>query len=156
MLAGAPPHSVPTAQAIIAAVITEDPRPLVHLRRSVPLPVAAAIHRSLQKIPADRFSSGSQFADALSSPAPAIASSGRRFPAAAGPAVLGIGLAAGVLSGWLFFHAGADATPAHRLAFARDRTDRPHLSGSVGGVAIPACAFSRPPETCARVPNRRH
>ncbi|MEE8360533.1 MAG: serine/threonine-protein kinase, partial [Gemmatimonadales bacterium] len=43
MLSGEPPFSGPTAQAIVAKVMTDDPRPLTELRRSVPMSVNAAV-----------------------------------------------------------------------------------------------------------------
>jgi len=148
MLAGAPPHSGPTAQAVIASVITEEPRPLTQLRRSVPAPVAAAIHRSLQKIPADRFSTGAQFADALSSPVPAIASPGLRLPGVAGPAFLGTGLAVGVLAGWLLFRAEAHATPAHRFDLVLPETAPIALTGP-GPLGVWQSALALSPDAAA-------
>jgi eukaryotic-like serine/threonine-protein kinase len=65
MLAGEPPHDGATAQAVIARLVVEEPRPISQLRRSVPQHVVTALHRALSKVPADRFSSASQFADGL-------------------------------------------------------------------------------------------
>jgi serine/threonine protein kinase len=65
MLAGEPPFTGPTAQAIVARVMTEEPRPLTSQRRSVPPHVEAAVSRALQKVPADRFASAHEFAEAL-------------------------------------------------------------------------------------------
>ncbi len=65
MLAGDPPYTGSTAQAIVAKVITEKaPSVTVH-RDTVPPHVAASIEKSLAKLPADRFYSASDFADAL-------------------------------------------------------------------------------------------
>ena len=47
MLAGEPPHAGTTAQAIIAKLMTEEPRPVSVLRKSVPPHVDAAIARAL-------------------------------------------------------------------------------------------------------------
>ena len=69
MLVGEPPYTGPTAQAIVAKVITEEPRQLTLLRRTVPPHVEAAVHKSLQKLPADRFDSAAKFVDALTNPA---------------------------------------------------------------------------------------
>jgi hypothetical protein len=66
MLAGEPPFSGPTAQAIVAKVMTEDPRSLTAQRRSVPEYVDAAVETALQKLPADRFASAAAFGAALS------------------------------------------------------------------------------------------
>jgi eukaryotic-like serine/threonine-protein kinase len=65
MLAGSPPHTGATAQQIIMKIVTEDARPIATLRRSVPGNVAAALARALEKLPADRFESAREFADAL-------------------------------------------------------------------------------------------
>lgn len=65
MLTGDPPHTGSTAQAIIARVVTERPRPVRSSRESVPPYVAAAVERALAKIPADRFATAQDFADAL-------------------------------------------------------------------------------------------
>jgi len=66
MLAGEPPFTGPTAQAIVAKVITERPRPLRELRETVPGHVAGPVHAALQKLPADRPSSAAVFARSLS------------------------------------------------------------------------------------------
>ncbi len=68
MLVGEPPFSGPTAQAIIARVMTEEPRPLTSQRKTVPANVAATVTRALQKLPADRFETAKAFADALTDP----------------------------------------------------------------------------------------
>jgi len=48
MLSGEPPHSGTTAQAIIARLLTEAPRPLAALRHTVPAHVSAAVHRFME------------------------------------------------------------------------------------------------------------
>ncbi|HKX25044.1 MAG TPA: protein kinase, partial [Actinomycetota bacterium] len=65
MLSGEPPFSGPTAQAIVARVMTETPRPLRIGRHTVPPHLDAAIARALEKLPADRYDSASAFAAAL-------------------------------------------------------------------------------------------
>jgi Tol biopolymer transport system component/tRNA A-37 threonylcarbamoyl transferase component Bud32 len=65
MLLGEPPFTGPTAQAIIARVVTEDPRSLSVQRKTIPPHVEAAVRKSLQKLPADRFKTAAQFAEAL-------------------------------------------------------------------------------------------
>ncbi|MEW5916625.1 MAG: protein kinase, partial [Gemmatimonadota bacterium] len=65
MLSGEPPHNGNTAQAIIARLLTEAPRPLSALRHTVPAHVAGAVHRALEKLPADRYTTAHDFADAL-------------------------------------------------------------------------------------------
>src|SRR6185312_10898294 len=65
MLIGEPPFTGPTAQAIIARVMTEEPRQLTVQRKTIPPEVEGAVLRAIDKLPADRFASASQFADAL-------------------------------------------------------------------------------------------
>ncbi len=100
MLSGEPPHNGNTAQAIIARLLTETARPLRTLRHTVPEHVDVAIQRALEKIPADRFTTGHEFADALNGKTPMLAA-----PALAPAAALGdgawwkpIALTAGVLA----------------------------------------------------------
>jgi hypothetical protein len=65
MLAGDPPFTGPTAQAIVAKVMAGEPPPLSTLRRTVPEHVEDAVLTALQKIPADRFTTAGAFATAL-------------------------------------------------------------------------------------------
>ncbi len=68
MLAGDPPYTGSTAQAIVAKVITEKPPLVTAARDTVPPHVAAAIHMALAKLPADRFHSAAEFTQALTRP----------------------------------------------------------------------------------------
>ena len=68
MLTGEPPFTGPTAQAIFARVMTEEPRSLTLQRKTVPPHVEAAVMTALSKLPADRFSTAAQFGEALSRP----------------------------------------------------------------------------------------
>jgi eukaryotic-like serine/threonine-protein kinase len=70
MLAGEPPFTGPTTQSVVAKVLTEAPPRVTALRPATPAPVAAAIERGLQKIPADRMASAADFAAALRAPTP--------------------------------------------------------------------------------------
>jgi eukaryotic-like serine/threonine-protein kinase len=65
MLTAEPPFVGATAQAIIARVMTEEPRSLTLQRKSIPPHVEAAVERALEKLPADRFATAAEFADAL-------------------------------------------------------------------------------------------
>ena len=65
MLVGEPPFTGPTVQAILARVMTEEPRPIVVQRKSIPDHVEYAVMRGLEKLPADRWGSASEFAAAL-------------------------------------------------------------------------------------------
>ncbi len=65
MLAGEPPYTGPTAQAIVAHRLA-DPVPAVsRVREAVAPEVEAALTRALAKVPADRFSTAGGFAAAL-------------------------------------------------------------------------------------------
>ncbi len=65
MLTGEPPFTGPTAQAIVAKVITSDPPNLVSQRKSIPQHVEDAVLKALEKMPADRFASAADFSRAL-------------------------------------------------------------------------------------------
>jgi eukaryotic-like serine/threonine-protein kinase len=65
MLAGEPPFTGPTAQAILAKVLTAEPKPPRELRKSIPPHVEDAVLTALQKLPADRFATAADFATAL-------------------------------------------------------------------------------------------
>ncbi len=68
MLAGEPPYTGPTAQAIVAKVLTEKAAPVSTYRDTVPPHVAGSIQQALNKLPADRFATAAQFAEALVRP----------------------------------------------------------------------------------------
>jgi serine/threonine protein kinase len=85
MLAGEPPFTGPTAQAIIAKRFT-DPVPSVRrLRETVPVAMDQAIAKALARAPADRFATPHQFAEALRASAQAR-SDAVAAPTAAQPA----------------------------------------------------------------------
>jgi eukaryotic-like serine/threonine-protein kinase len=109
MLAGEPPFTGPTPQAVIARRFTETPRPLHATRDRVPPYVENAVAQALARTPADRFETASEFARALelvsaaalpSTPAlPSMSAlwGGRRLAAML---VLGIAIGLGVLFAW--------------------------------------------------------
>ena len=61
------PHNAEArqAQAIVARVLTENPRPMLPQRHTIPPQVEAAVLTALEKLPADRFPSAAAFAEAL-------------------------------------------------------------------------------------------
>ena len=71
MLVGEPPFTGPTAQAIVAKVMTAEPASLTGQRRSVPPAVEAAVLGALEKLPADRFATAAEFAAGLTTDRPA-------------------------------------------------------------------------------------
>jgi len=83
MLSGDPPFTGSTAQAVVARVLTESPRPLSTQRHTIPGEVEAAVLTALEKLPADRFSTAHEFAEALQGKAgTATSSAGKTRPAA--------------------------------------------------------------------------
>jgi serine/threonine-protein kinase len=124
MLAGEPPYTGPTAQAVIAKRLG-DPIPSVRrIRESVPLAADAALTRALAKAPADRFPTGAELAAALRrslTASPAVAPSH-------GPASRTVGIAAAAV---LIAAAGA---------YLLGR--RPAVTGSAGGpIALAVLPF---------------
>ena len=110
MLVGEPPFNGPTAQAIIARVMTEEPRALTLQRKTIPPGVEAAVFTALEKLPADRFGSTADFAAALANPMtttarttaqPVVVVSKRRWliTGAVGVVALMAGLAIGMRRG---------------------------------------------------------
>jgi serine/threonine-protein kinase len=73
MLAGQPPFVGPNAQAIIARHALDTASPLSIVRPSMPQGLELVVMKALSKVPADRFSTASDFADALRAPAAATA-----------------------------------------------------------------------------------
>src|SRR5690348_16582166 len=71
MLIGDPPFTGSTAQAVVARVLTEAPRPILPQRHTIPAQVEVAVLTALEKLPADRFATPAEFAAALNSRATA-------------------------------------------------------------------------------------
>ena len=111
MLTGEPPFSGPTAQAIVAKVMTAEPADATTLRKTIPPHVADAVHMALEKLPADRFARAADFATALAGPSAVTARAQRAGTAAAArpasvlvralPYALPLVLLAVALAGWL-------------------------------------------------------
>ena len=100
MLAGEPPFTGPTAQAIIGKRLTQPASSVRHTRPNVSESVDAAIAQALARIAADRFASAGDFARALTAPTTAK----RPVPVAALMLVLGVLLGLGVLFAWRRTH----------------------------------------------------
>ena len=145
MLAGEPPFTGPTAQAVIAKRFSGEVPRVRQARPSVPEHVDAAVARALAPVAADRFASAEEFARALvsaavTSPAVAAASvpsgiaeattastrvttpqptrpTARRVPMGAITLTLGFLIGLGVLFAWRRTHTAAeDGTGPKRLA----------------------------------------
>ena len=79
MLAGTPPFTGPTAQAVIARHALAEVPSLTVARGSVPDEVEDAVVRAMAKVPADRFATASEFAAALRACQPVTGSGPRRM-----------------------------------------------------------------------------
>ena len=66
MLAGEPPFTGPSVQAVIARRLSQPPPSVRAIRPGIPESVNAALQRALAPIPADRFATTMEFARALS------------------------------------------------------------------------------------------
>jgi serine/threonine-protein kinase len=143
MLAGEPPFTAPTTQGIVAKLLSEEPKPLSSLRRSVPPVVEAAVHKALEKLPADRWRSARDFADALSRTGGTTVFTGvrrhdRRTRALVAVALV-LGAAAGAV-GYRFFSAPslpADAPDGPVRHWAIQLTDSSPFSPTVDEHAAP-------------------
>jgi serine/threonine-protein kinase len=104
MLAGEPPFTGASVQVVVAKLMTEQPRAITSLRRSVPPHVEAAVMIALEKLPADRFASAAAFAAALAPEgAPTVPAGVRTVGRRAGlatAAFAAVTLAAGLALGW--------------------------------------------------------
>jgi tetratricopeptide (TPR) repeat protein len=132
MLAGEPPYTGPTAQAIVAKRLS-DPVPSVRrLREELPEELDAALRRALAKAPADRFATAAEFAQALAErgarrvPVVSVRKPRRRQLAMVG--ALGAGLAI-VVGLWLTLMAQRGRTDPKRVMVAvlANRTGNPAL-----------------------------
>lgn len=127
MLAGEPPFTGPTAQAIIARVMTEQPRSLTTQRHTIPPQLEAVIQKALEKLPADRFASATAFSEALANPVAFAAASGiglqhagaarRDWRSRVALPALGVALFMTALTTWAFFTPEPDA-PVARYGLA--------------------------------------
>lgn len=114
MLTGEPPFIGRTAHSVLTAVMTTEPAPVRNTRPTVPEYLDAAVATALEKLPADRFQSAGEFAEALVGPtartSQRIASSLRTTSTRAGGlrlAAMGVSaLVAGVLIGGLIGGSG--------------------------------------------------
>ncbi|MES2525205.1 MAG: protein kinase [Gemmatimonadota bacterium] len=148
MLTGEPPFTGPTAQAIVAKVMTADPVAPALLRKSIPAHVADAVLTALEKLPADRYASAQEFADALRSgnaaSQPARRSTGAK-PSSATPrrtlvigALVGLGaLVAAAAVGRLTARAGDAAPLTTRMLLRFPESQRFVSTRNVGLAASP-------------------
>jgi serine/threonine-protein kinase len=69
MLVGDPPYTGSTAQAVLGQIISGKPVTATEKRPAVPANVDGVIRKALEKMPADRFATASDFATAVADPA---------------------------------------------------------------------------------------
>ncbi len=135
MLAGEPPYTGPTAQAIAAKMMTGDPPSLRRTRPSVPDAVDGAVRKALSPIPADRFTTAAAFANALDTAEraastsmagaaagvlPSAPASRHRIPPGVVMVAFGVLIGAGVLFAWRWHQrALADRVPATAIGSVR-------------------------------------
>src|SRR6266540_650624 len=89
MLAGEPPHTGPTAQAVIAKLVTERPTRIRTVRDTVPEGIDTAVAKALAKVPADRFAGAAEFAAALAVPGAGPTAGWRRRRVAVAASIAG-------------------------------------------------------------------
>jgi len=69
LIVGEPPHTGPTAQAVLARIMVDPVRSIRAVRDAVPESLERTILRALARAPADRFASAGEFGAALAQPA---------------------------------------------------------------------------------------
>src|SRR5213083_1258963 len=94
MLAGTPPFTGPTAQAVLARHAVDPVAPIRTVRETVPRGVEQAVLKALAKVPADRYAGAPEFAQALNQPALEPAPGGRLGKSWGAKLALGVGLSA--------------------------------------------------------------
>jgi formylglycine-generating enzyme required for sulfatase activity/TolB-like protein/Tfp pilus assembly protein PilF len=108
MLAGEPPFTGPSAQAITARVINDPPRPIRTVRPGLPVHLERALACGLAKLPGDRPRTVRAFVDAL-----AAAARGRRRLSAAQVAWIATACGAAVaILGWIVWPKARVQPPA--------------------------------------------
>ncbi|MGE5100533.1 MAG: protein kinase domain-containing protein, partial [Deltaproteobacteria bacterium] len=134
MLAGEPPVTGGSAQAMIAKLMTERPTHLRVLRDTVPEGLDAAVAKALSKTPADRFSTAGEFVRALDAgikqPTASAAPSPKRQPAMLAAASVAIVLILGTAA---FAARGLFTSKTVRASLGQ----KTQLTVS-GGVNVPA------------------
>jgi tRNA A-37 threonylcarbamoyl transferase component Bud32/tetratricopeptide (TPR) repeat protein len=128
LLAGAPPFTGPTAQAIAARQLTDPVPPLRTVRRTVSEELERVVLQVLEKVPADRYATGAEFATALAAPSLSVPRPWWRrlsmWKAAAALTAVGLGAYVAVAALPRFWSglgaAGLDSTRYAILPFERD------------------------------------
>ena len=127
MLCGKPPFTGPSAQAIVAQLLTERPPDVRACRENVPENVATAVRVALSKVPADRQHTAGEFAEDLVRPEPAVRSAGTRFHPAWYAVIAGVVTLGSVGIAYLAMRGDGNRVPA--------RLDRLTMIVSTDGTA---------------------
>ena len=133
MLAGQPPFTGPTVQAVLTRLVTEQPRPVREHRDTVSPALQDVLHQALARLPADRFADAGQFAAALAqvqltlTPSDQVATQAIR-PWRQSRTLWQIGLVAGLVvlaagAGWQVGRSrgGSESLPARLVVAAESR-----------------------------------
>ncbi len=105
MLAGEPPFTGPTPQAVIARHVSERPPSLRVVRPNVDRAVERVVEVALAKVPADRFASVKEFSDTLTLAASGVYPLALRAPRRRWRIGLAVGVVAMVLAAVIGFRA---------------------------------------------------
>jgi tetratricopeptide (TPR) repeat protein len=152
MLAGEPPFTGPSVQAVIARH-TQAPPPSVRVvRRSLPEGVDRVIAKALAKTPVDRFATGRELVAALEAaaaegehkPAQPWSAAARR-PGMRAMVLAGIGVLAVAVGAWMIFRPGDDGLdPKRVVVFPLRGGGDPH-AGEAVATAITYALSAAPP-----------
>jgi tetratricopeptide (TPR) repeat protein len=147
MLAGEPPFSGPTAQAILARRLAEPARPFRPVRPTVPVALEGTILRALERVPADRYADVTGFVAALEGGA---GSGGQRERQRPRRIMLGVGVVALVLIGAFAVVSARrprthEVTPQVKALYDRGKRayDRRTPGGTVEAIADYKAAIAR-------------
>jgi serine/threonine protein kinase len=172
MLAGEPPFSAATAQAVLIRHAVDPVPPLARMRRAVPAALERALFQALAKSPSDRPSEAGLFAESLAAAGSAPVAGSSRLPASLRRALPMAGLLlVAVLPyalerPYLAARTVAGETPRPRLSMERfaNRTGDPELDGlgafmrdwlTVEVVAAGVADVVSPPSRGARIQGAR-
>ena len=117
MLAGTPPFTGASTQALLAKILTADPQALTEIRTDVPVAVSDAVARAIARPRDDRFPTAGDFSARLAEASLPVATSGSsgRWGAA---------VAAAALAGFVAWQALAPGSTAASTASALAEIDR--------------------------------
>ena len=153
MLTGEPPFTGPSAQAIVARVMTEQPVAPAARRATIPSHVEDAVLTAIEKLPADRFANAADFATALADPLARPRRSHRSPQAARAPAHWPIAVLAGTtlvmtaVAAWAWLRPAPSRVvrsgPVYETSIALpDSTAVAYVGSSPLGIGTPAFVVS--------------